>query len=170
MNFILAASLITPDLGLAFWTIVIFLLLLFVLRKMAWGPIVTGLKNREMSIQDALDSAKKAHEEMGKLKTANEKLLQDARADRDQMLREAQEIKDKIISEAKNEAQKEGRKLIESAREEINKEKDRAFQQVKSQVANLAIEAAEIILKHQLEDKKKQEKLMEDYLKEAKLN
>jgi F-type H+-transporting ATPase subunit b len=170
MNFVILNPLITPDLGLAFWTIVTFVLLLYILGKFAWKPIVTALKNREQSISEALGAAIKAREEMKLMSAENEKLLQQARIERDMMLREAREIKDKMIVEAKEQAQDEGRKILAQAQENIERERERAFKELKSEVAVLAIEAASKIIRKELSDKNYQEELIGEYLKEAKAN
>ncbi|MEX0968757.1 MAG: F0F1 ATP synthase subunit B [Bacteroidia bacterium] len=170
MNTLLLSALITPDVGLAFWTVFIFIILLILLRKVAWKPIVTGLKNREHSINEALESAKKAREEMSQLQSQNEELLQEARQERDAMLREARDIKEKIVAESKTAAQEEGRKIIAKAREEIEREKEKAFREVKDQVAMIAVDAAEKILRQHLSNPEQQQQLIRDYIKETKLN
>jgi F-type H+-transporting ATPase subunit b len=170
MTIFFSNALITPNIGLMFWTLVTFTLLLIVLRKFAWGPIVTGLRTREQSIEEALSEAKKAREEMNSLKAENEALLAQARAERDRILKEAKEIKEKLISDAKLAAQEEGKKIMAQAQESIEKEKASAFADLKEQVVTLAIEAASKIVKKELAGTQQQEALIEGYLNEVKAN
>ena len=163
-------ELVQPALGLIFWMLVSFLIVLFILGKFAWKPILNALKERETSIEDALKSADKAREAMENLKSDNEKLLAEARAERERMLREARDTKDAIINEAKGKAAAEANRLLQMAREAINNEKMAAITELKNQVANLSIEIAEKILREQLKDASKQKELAEKYLKEVKLN
>lgn len=168
--FLLQNPLITPDIGLAFWTVFIFIILLILLRKLAWGPIVTGLKNREQSIDEALSEARKAREEMKNLQSKNEQIVREAKAERDQIIKEAREMKEQIIAEAKASAGEEGRKILIKAREDIQREKETAFNEVKKEIAVLAIEAASKILKKELANQPEQQQLIEAYLEDAKLN
>ena len=163
-------DLVTPEIGLVFWTTVSFLILLFVLRKFAWKPILGSITEREQSIEDALQKAEAAKEEMARLTGENEELLKQARAERDLILREAKHVKDQIIGEAKDAAQKEGARMIEKARIEIDNQTAIAMASVKEQVATLSIEIAEKILRKQFEDQHKQEELVADLLKNVKLN
>lgn len=170
MTMIVLNALLTPDLGLGLWSLITFVLLLLLLRKFAWGPIVGGLQTREQGIVEALESAKKAREEMSNLKSENEELLKQARLERDQMLREARDIREKTISEARDEAQAEKRKIVASATDEIQREKERAFNEVKDKIAVLAVEATEKILRAQLSNEQQQEQLVERYLQDTKLS
>lgn len=163
-------ELITPSIGLVFWTLVAFVLLLVVLRVAAWKPILGAIRERESSIEDALNKAELAKQEMARLSNENEALLKQARAERDEILKEAKALKDKIVNEAKTQAQVEGAKLIESAKLEINNQKLAALAEVKSQVANLSLEIAEKVLRHEFADKAKQEQVVEGLLKDIKLN
>jgi F-type H+-transporting ATPase subunit b len=163
-------ELVQPAFGLVFWMLVSFLIVLFILGKFAWKPILKALKERETSIEDALRSADKAREAMENLKADNEKLLNEARAERERMLREARDTKDSIINEAKGKATTEANRLLQMAREAINNEKQAAITELKNQVATLSIEIAEKILREQLKDSAKQKELAEKYLKEVKLN
>jgi F-type H+-transporting ATPase subunit b len=163
-------ELVKPEFGLIFWMLVSFLIVLFILGKFAWKPILKALKERETSIEDALRSADKAREAMENLKADNEKLLSEARAERERMLREARDTKDAIINEAKGKATTEANRLLQMAREAINNEKQAAITELKNQVATLSIEIAEKILREQLKDTEKQKQLAEKYLKEVKLN
>lgn len=156
--------------GLFFWQTVLFLVLLFLLRKFAWKPILNAVNEREDSIKEALNSAEKAKMAMAELKSDNEKLLNEARAERDAMMKEARTIKEGILSEAKNEAKEEGEKLIEAARKAIVHEKMAAVTELKNQVAKLSIEIAEKILKEELSSEKKQTAIIEGLVKDMQLN
>ena len=156
--------------GLFFWQTLLFLVLMFVLRKYAWKPILNAVNEREDSIQEALDSAKEAKLEMAKLKSDNEDLLNEARAERDAMLKEAREIKDGIVADAKGIANKESEKIIASARESIQHEKMAAITELKNQVATLSIEIAEKILKDELSSADKQKAIIDSVVKDINLN
>jgi F-type H+-transporting ATPase subunit b len=163
-------DLITPELGLIFWTGVSFLILLFILGKFAWKPILGAVNDREDSIKNALEEADKARREMQDLKSDNEKILKEARAERDAMLKDAREIKDSMISEAKEEAREQASKLIEQAKASIENEKLAAITDLKNQVADLSINIAEKVVKKELSTKDKQFELVEDMLGDIKLN
>lgn len=163
-------DLVRPEIGLVFWTTISFAFLFFILRKAAWKPMLGAIHERERSIEDALNKADLAREEMARLTNQNEALLKEARAERDQILKEAKELKDAIVTEAKNQAQVEGAKLIEKAKIEINNQKVAALDEVKNQVASLSLEIAEKVLRKQFDDKQKQEALVSDLLKSVKLN
>ena len=156
--------------GLFFWQTLIFLLLIFLLRKFAWKPILDAVNEREDGIKNALLSAEIAKKDMQNLRSDNEKLLAEARVERDVMLKEAREIKDKIVSEAKAEAQVQAGKMIEQVKEAINSEKNAAMAELKNQVSSLSIEIAEKVLKSELTDKASQTKLVEKMLGDVKLN
>ena len=156
--------------GLFFWQTLIFLLLIFLLKKFAWKPILDAVNEREEGIKNALLSAENAKKEMQNLKSDNEKLLADARVERDVMLKEAREIKDRIVSEAKAEAQVQAGKMIEQAKAAINSEKNAAMAELKNQVSNLSIDIAEKVLRSELTDKASQTKLVEKMLGDVKLN
>lgn len=163
-------SLVTPDFGLFFWQFITFGILLFILSKFAWGPIMSSLKEREDSITEALESAAKAKTEMASLKAANEALLQEARLERDKMLRDAQTVANNLLNEAKDKALKEGNLLMENARKGIETEKNAALAEVKNYAVNIALEVAEKILKKELKDNDAQKALVSEYLKETTLN
>ena len=156
--------------GLFFWQTLIFVLLIFLLKKFAWKPILDAVNEREDGIKNALLSAEIAKRDMQNLKSDNEKLLAEARVERDVMLKEAREIKDKIVAEAKTEAQVQAGKMIEQAKAAINSEKNAAMAELKTQVSALSIEIAEKILRSELTDKASQTKLVEKMLGDAKLN
>ena len=163
-------DLITPSVGLIFWTAVVFIILLVLLRSLAWKPILSAVKEREQSIEDALNAAKKEKEEMALLNAQNEKILKEARAERDGILKEAREMKDNIINEAKNAATVEANKLIENAKTAIQNEKASAMIEIKNQVGQLSIEIAEKILTKELADKSAQEALVNDVIDQVKFN
>ncbi len=163
-------DLVTPGIGLIFWTTLFFLILLFVLGKFAWPAILTAIKARNESIKQALDSAERAKKEMVKLQADNEKVLAEAKAERDAMMKEAKQMKEKLIADAKEEAGKEAKKLVANAREAIQAEKKAAINDLKSQVANLSLDIAEKILKTKLEDSKAQKELVSKLINEADLN
>jgi F-type H+-transporting ATPase subunit b len=162
-------ELVTPEIGLVFWTTVSFLILFFLLAKFAWKPIMGAIDDRERSIEDALLRAEAAKDEMARLTNENDELLKKTRAERDLILQEAKKLKDHIVSDAKEAAQKEGARQIELARIEINNQKNIAMADVKNQVAALSLQIAEKILRKQFEDQSKQDELVADLLKEVKL-
>ena len=163
-------DLITPEIGLIFWTSLSFLILLFILGKFAWKPILNAVNDRENSIKDALVEADKARQEMQNLKSDNEKILKEARAERDGMIKDAREIKDSMISEAKEEAKSQATKLIEQAKTTIQNEKLAAITELKNQVADLSIDIAEKVMKSELSNKDKQVELVEKMLGDIELN
>jgi len=156
--------------GLFFWQSLLFLLLLFLLKKYAWKPILEALNNREEGIKNALEEADKARQEMVDLQSDNEKIIKEARAERDSLLKDARIIKDKMISEAKDEAKQQSNKIIEQAKTTIENEKLAAITELRNQVAELSIGIAEKIMKDELSNKDKQVKLIEKMLKEADLD
>ena len=158
-------QLVTPAIGLMFWTVVIFILLLVILKKFAWKPILKAVDDRNNSITEALLSAEKAKAEMEQLSANNEKILQEARIERDSIIKEARAIKENTISEAKNKASIEAEKIILSAKEQISNEKMKAMTALKNEIADLSIQMAEKILKSELKDEKSQKKLIEETLK-----
>ena len=164
------ANLITPELGLFFWQTVVFCIVLFVLSKFAWGPIMNALKERESSISEALDSAAKARRDILELQSNNEVLLAEARTERDRIIREAQVSATALIEEARSKAQSEGNRLIESAKSAIQIEKQAALTEIKNHSAILAVEIAEKILRKELENPDAQQKLVNEYIKEVNLN
>ena len=161
---------ITFDPGLIIWTTIIFTLLLIVLKKFAWKPILNAVDERNKSIEDALKAADKAKEEMATLNADNERILTEAKKERDSLLKEAREIKETIISEAKKNATIEADKIIVSAKSQINNDKMKALVELKNQIAGFSIEMTEKILKSELSDKKKQKELIEEALKNDQLN
>ncbi len=163
-------DLITPGFGLVFWTTITFLILLFILKKFAWKPILGAVSSREESIKDALAAAEAARREMENLQADNERILQEARAERELMMKEARDIKVKMIADAREEAKSTAEKMILQAQEAIQSEKKAAVAELKSQVATLSLEIAEKVVKQQLSNKDQQEKLVQDMLGNATLN
>ncbi len=156
--------------GLFIWQFILFIVIVFVLKKFAWKPILNAVNEREEGIKNALQSAEEAKKEMQNLKADNERLLAEARAERDAMIKEAREIKDKMIADAKEEAQTQGAKMIEQAKVTIQGEKNAAMAELKNQVSSLSLEIAEKVLKSELSDKENQTKLVEKMLGDLKLN
>jgi len=163
-------ELLNPNVGLVFWMMISFLLLLVLLRKFAWKPIISTIKNREESIHKALNAAIEAEKKLGTLKSENEALLAQAKKEREEILKEAREARERMITEAKDKAQQEAGLLLASARENIQNEKMKAITELRNQVAVLSIEIAEKILKEKLSDDKKQQEVMDTILKEVTLN
>lgn len=163
-------DLLTPSIGLIFWMTISFIVLLIILGKYAWKPILKALENRENSIQKSLDEAKNAREEMAKSTSQNEQILKEARMEREAILKEAREIKDKIINDAKDAATAESNKIIQSAKETINAERISAINQIKSEVADLSVDIAKKVLQKELSSPEEQKKLIDSLVNQAKLN
>lgn len=163
-------ELLTPGSGLIIWQAIIFILLFIILSAFAWKPILKSLKERETSIQDALDTADNARAEMAKLTADNERLLKEAREERDRMLREAREIANRLKEEAQGDAKKAADKIIDDARAAINIEKHAAMKEVKIQVAMFSLQVAEKLMKKNLSGDKEQKELVEGYINDLKLN
>jgi F-type H+-transporting ATPase subunit b len=163
-------ELVQPGLGLIVWMTVAFSLLIWILGKFAWKPIMKGLKEREASIDEALNQANKAREEMKELKFSNEQLLKEAKEERDDILREARKVKESIIEEAREKANAEANRIVENAKEAIQYEKMAALHEMKNQLAHLSIEIAEKIIREELSAKDKHKNLIEKMLKEIKSN
>lgn len=156
--------------GTVIWTTIAFLLVLFLLGKFAWPSILKSIKEREENIDSALKSAERAREEMKAMQANNEKLLAEARAERDEMMKSAREAKENILQDAKEQSRKEADKIINAAKESIKSEKAAAIAELRNTVADLSVEIARKIMKAELSDKKKQEKLIKDALENSKLN
>jgi F-type H+-transporting ATPase subunit b len=163
-------DLLSPGTGLILWQLIIFLALVSLLAKLAWKPILGSLKEREESIQSALDAAEKARDEIAQLKADNEKLLQEAREERDTILKEAREVANKMRDDAQGEAKKSADKIIDDARAAIRVEKEAALKDVKIQVAMFSLQVAEKLIKKNLSTDKAQKELAEGYINDLKLN
>ena len=163
-------NLVTPHFGLLFWMVLSFAILLFLLKKFAWKPVLKMIKEREDSIAQQLDSAKAAKEQMEQLTAENEKIMKQARAEREEMLREAKATKDKIVAEAHDAAKIEADKLIAAARLEIQAEKDAAMAELSEKVGQLSVEIAEKILRRELSNETKQGDFMKKLVADISLN
>lgn len=163
-------ELVSPGLGLIFWMTLSFSIVLFILGKFAWKPILKSLHEREDSIDEALNQANKAREEMKQLKFDNEALLKEAKEERDGILRDARKVRDSIIEESKVKANEEANRIIESAKASIENEKMAAMTDLKNQLAHLSIEIAEKILKEELSEDKKQKEYVQKLIDDVKFN
>lgn len=163
-------DLVSPGFGLIVWQTVAFLVVLFLLSKFAWKPIMQALHERESSIESALSAAEKAKMEMQTLKADNERLLAEARMERDRILKEASDAGTALVEAAKQKANEEGARMIAQAREAIANEKQAALTEVKNMAATLSVEIAERILRRELKDESAQQELVRSYMKEVNLN
>lgn len=163
---LLSSSLASPAIGTVFWTTLIFLLLLFMLQKYAWGPIMKAVRSREDTIRNALDSAEKAREEMKVLQADNEIIIRKAREERDKIIRDARTATERMLTEAKEKSQSEADAMVKRAKELIEREKNTAIAEVKREVASLAIEVASRVVSETLKSDAEQQKLIGRYLKE----
>ena len=161
---------ISFDPGLIIWTTIIFTILLLLLKRFAWRPILNSVEERNKSIKESLEAAEKAKEEMELLTADNERILNEAKKERDSLLKEAREIKDKIISDAKGKAVQEAEKIIVSAKEQINNDKMKAITELKNNVAKISIEMAEKVLRKELEDVEQQKLFISESLKQREIN
>ncbi len=163
-------QLVTPGIGLIFWMLVSFSLVMYVLAKYAWSPIMKGIHQREDTIEKALEAANEAKKEMLLLKAGNEQLLRDAKDERDALMRDARKMKEAILEEARAKGAEESARIVENARETIQFEKMAAINDLKNQIASISIEIAEKLIGKELENKQQQQQLTEKLLKEVKIN
>jgi F-type H+-transporting ATPase subunit b len=163
-------DLLTPELGLFFWTLIAFLAVFFILKKFAWKPILQSLNDREKGIADSIASAEKVKAEMSQLKNDNERLMAQAREERTLILKEAKEAKDKIVNEAKEAAKTEANKIIAEAQVQIQQQKMAAITEVKNEIGKLAVNVAEKIIRKQLSEADGQEAYTKLLAEEIKLN
>lgn len=163
-------ELVTPGFGLTFWMVITFVILMFILKKFAWKPILDAVNERESNITRAMEAAEEAKKEMELLKASNEDLLKEARAERDAILKEAREMKDSIVNDAKDKANTEAAKIVAEAKDAIRNEKASAMAELKSQVASLSIEIAEKVVKEKLSSDDKQKELVSGLVQEVTLN
>jgi len=163
-------GIVTPDLGLIFWTSIVFICLLFILTKYVWKPVLGAVNKREQNITEALELAEKTKKEMIALQASNENLLKEARAERDNILKDAKEISVRLVEDAKNASKVEAEKIMISARETINSEKASAIAELKNQVAVLSIEIAEKVVRGELSSNSKQKDLAEKLAGDINLN
>lgn len=163
-------ELVTPDIGTIFWMLLMFIIVLVILKKFAWKPILNALEKREKSIEESLRSADRAREEMEKIKADNEEILAVARMERDGMLKETKQISVEILKQAREKAGEETKRLMELAKEQIQNEKASAIDEIRKQIAELSVDIAEKILREKLKDDKQQRKLIEKLMQDIKLN
>ena len=163
-------DLVTPGIGLVFWTTLTFLLVVFLLIKFAWKPVLGMINERNKSIEDALQLAEKTKAEMAQLQADNERIIAEARKERDNLLKEAREMKDQMIAQAKAEASAEANKIMAAAKVSIENEKNQAMQDLKSQVATLSFEIAEKVIGKELENKKVSDEIIAESIKNLKFN
>ena len=163
-------SLLTPHLGFFIWTLVAFIVVLLLLKKFAWKPILKSLNEREANIAGSIATAERVKLEMAQLKNDNEALLASAREERSAMLKEAKEIKDKIVNDAKDEAKKQAAKIIADAQASITQQKMAAIVDLKNQVGNLVVEVSEKVLRKELSNKAEQENYIKELANDVKLN
>jgi F-type H+-transporting ATPase subunit b len=163
-------DLVTPGIGLIFWQTLTFLIVLLILSRYVWKPIMNALKSREGSIEDALNAAEQAREDMEKLSADNEKLLEEARLERDNIIKDASSMASKIREEAKKDASKIADKMVEDAKHTIDLEKQAAINEIRNQVAELSLQISEKILRKNLSDDKNQKALIEEYMKDLNQN
>lgn len=163
-------DLVLPDLGLLFWTALVFCILLFLLAKFAWKPILSAVNAREQKITEALELADKTRAEMQTLQAENDKILKEARAERDNILKEAKEAANQMIEVAKSKSKSETDKIVENARHTINSEKTAALAELKTQVAVLSLEIAEKVIKSELASDDKQKALADKLVGDINMN
>jgi F-type H+-transporting ATPase subunit b len=163
-------GLLSVSYGTVFWATVAFLVVAFLLKKMAWGPILKSLDERSQGIENALNEAERARQEMSKLPAGNEQLLREARDERDRILVEAKALKDSIVNEARNKATEESTRIITAAHQEIDNQKKAAITELKNQVATLSVDIAEKLTREKLTDSEKQKALNESLIAEIRSN
>ena len=163
-------ELVSPGIGLIFWMTLSFGIVLFILAKFAWKPILKSLRDREDTIDEALNAANKARDEMKELQFSNEALLKEAKEERDGILRDARKVKESIIEDSKTKANEEANRIVESAKESIQNEKMAAMTDLKNQLAALSIDIAEKILKEELSEDKKQKEYVDKLIDDVKFN
>ena len=162
--------LVLPDIGLVFWNTIAFLVLLIVLGKFAWKPMLKAIAERESGIEEALLRADKMKAEIAALQNENEALLAKAREERAGMIKDAKETADKMVSEAKDKAKQEYERIISDAQLAITQQKNAALTEVKNQVGTLVVEVAEKILRKELSNKAEQESYIKQIAEGVKLN
>lgn len=170
MLLLLSSALMTPDLGLIFWTTILFLALWFIMGKYAWKPLIGALNERENSIENSLKQAEKTRQEMSELKATHEQLLIEAKEERAKIIKEAKEIKDSIVAEAKEKARTEARKIVEDASTEIYNQKMAAITEVKNLIGTTALDLASKVLARELNSPKEQDNFVNQELNKIKFN
>jgi len=170
MFYLLGFNPIVPDVGLIFWSSVIFLAFWFIVGRFAFRPISGALRKRETDIQTALDEAKKAKEEMAALQSDNERILAEAREERARILKESKDAGNKLISESKEKAKEEAQKIVTNAKLEIENQKKQAIEEVKNQVGGMALEIAEKVLRKELSNDSAQKAYVDGLVNDIELN
>lgn len=163
-------DLLNPEIGLFFWSLLAFLIVLFLLKKFAWKPILSALNEREKGIADAISAAERMRQEMGMIQAENEKLLAQAREERTQIIKEARDMQDKMLNEARERARTDADKILADANDQIQRQKMAALTDVKNQIGRLSVEVAEKILRQQLATPDAQNKLMAELTEDIRLN
>lgn len=163
-------DLVTPGIGLIFWSTLFFLILLLILGKFAWPAIRSAVSHRNENIRNSLEAAEKAREEMKKLEASNEKILEKARNDRDEIMKEARNMKEQVLADAMEKAEEESERIISKARERIDAEKQMALKEIKEQIAQFSVEIAENVLREKLSDDDEQQELVNRMVDDLDLN
>jgi len=163
-------DLLTPEFGTIIWSLIVFSIVVLILGKYAWKPMLKALKQRDLTIAESLQAAEKAKREVGQLQLESEKLMAQAKVERDKMLQEARELKESLMHDSREQAKKEGLKMIEDARQAIKTERAAAIQDIKNQVSELSVAISEKILLHELSDPAKQKELIEKSLVDVKFS
>lgn len=163
-------ELVNPGLGLIFWMTLAFGIVFFILKKFAWPPIIQALKDREQHIEEALQAADRAHEEMKKLKLDNEQLLKEAKEERDIIMSDARKMRDKMLEEARLKASDEADRIVESAKERIQNERMAALVDIKNEIGTIALEVAEKILKEKMKSTEAQRAYIDKFFDETSVN
>jgi F-type H+-transporting ATPase subunit b len=163
-------DLLIPEFGTIIWTLIVFSIVVLILGKYAWKPMLKALKQRDLTIAESLQAAEKAKREVGQLQLESEKLMAQAKIERDKMLQEARELKESLMKDAREQANKEGLKMIEDARQAIKTERTAAIQDIKNQVSELSVAISEKILMHELSDPAKQKEIIDKSLVDVKFN
>lgn len=161
---------VSPGIGLIFWMLLSFSIVLFILAKFAWKPILKILKDREDSIEKALKAAEEARIEMQRLQANNEQIIAEARKQADSIIKEARELKEKILSDAKNQANIEANKILQNTKLTLENEKIKALNEIRNQIAEFSVLIAEKVIKKELEDKEQQNKYIQNLLNDIKFN
>jgi F-type H+-transporting ATPase subunit b len=163
-------DLLIPEFGTIIWSLIVFSIVVLILGKYAWKPMLKALKQRDLTIAESLQAAEKAKREVGQLQLESEKLMAQAKVERDKMLQEARELKESLMHDAREQAKKEGLKMIEDARQAIKTERAAAIQDIKNQVSELSVAISEKILLHELSDPAKQKQFIEKSLVDVKFS
>lgn len=159
-----------PSVGTIFWMTIIFLIVVFVLGKFAWKPILSALKERENSVALALKNAAEARREVENLEKDKLKVIEDTKVKKEALLKEGFIQRDKIIADSREKAKIEADKIMEAARKKLTMEREAALLNMKNQIAELSIDIATRLVKTELQQTEAQEKLVNQLLKDVELN